>query len=120
MPTWPAALGQGWQGWRVGVEAATRAQSDQDRGADLGQTQAEGAGIVAASNTNSGTARSLADSRCTRARIWVTAAWLWLSSGCSLAASTGAVQLSRTKPSWLIHWSAHPATIGRPAEWREG
>jgi hypothetical protein len=40
--------------------------------------------------------------------------------GCSRRACTGAVQESRSKPSWQIHWSAQPAMIGWPAEWREG
>jgi hypothetical protein len=42
------------------------------------------------------------------------------SKGCSRAASTGAVQESRSKLSWAIHWKAQPAMIGWPAEWREG
>jgi hypothetical protein len=31
----------------------------------------------------------------------------------------GAVQLSRRKPSWLIHCYDHPATTGTPPLWRE-
>jgi hypothetical protein len=42
------------------------------------------------------------------------------SKGCSLAASTGAVQKSRAKPSWQIHWNAQPAMIGWPAECLDG
>jgi hypothetical protein len=68
---------------------------------------------------NHGTA-SLAGRRSSSARTWQAAWWSVSSKGCSRAASTGAVQESRSKLTWAIHWKAQPATIGWPAECREG
>jgi hypothetical protein len=115
---WPARAA-GWPWWRVGVDAAVRPQPDQHRCGRLGQVEGELGGVVAAVDDNSGTAW-LAGSRASSARIWPAAVWSVSSSGCRRPASTGAVQESRSKLTWAIHWKAQPAMIGWPAEWREG
>jgi len=53
-----------------------------------------------------------ASRRPSSARICAAAVWSGSSNGCSRRASTGAVQESRSKPSWAIHWKAQPAMIG--------
>jgi hypothetical protein len=56
----------------------------------------------------------------TRLFIGATAIAWGLSLGCTRRTSSAAVLLSRVKLSWASHWDPHPATIGCPAEWRQG
>jgi hypothetical protein len=114
----PAALGGTRRWWRVGVEAAVRAQPYQHRHLLLGRVQGELGGVVAAVEDEE--RHGLAGGQPAKQRVDLRGGGWSVSSTGRRRASTGAVQESRAKPSCAIHWSAQPAMIGWPAEWREG
>jgi site-specific DNA recombinase len=98
---WSAGLA-GWRGWRVGVEATVGAQPHQYRHVRRGQVEGELGGVVAAVEHKQ--RQGLAGSRASSARICAAAVWSVSSNGCRRRPSTGAVQESRSKLSWAIHW----------------
>jgi hypothetical protein len=114
-----AALAGRHPRWWVGVKATPRPQPHQDRGGHIGQPQRQAGGIVAGVEHKQRHLPAGGQAPQQRADLGggglvVVVAW------CRRRASTGAVQLSRVKLSWAIHWNDQPATIGWPAEWREG
>jgi hypothetical protein len=97
----PARLAR-WRGWRIGVQAAIRAQPHQHRHASLGQVQAELGGVVAGVE-HKPRHRPASREPGTQRTDLGGGSVVGVVQGCSLAASTGAVQESRAKPSWQIH-----------------
>src|SRR3712207_150151 len=121
MATRPPSVGRWTSEARIGVEAASRSQTDKNLARNSLKSLLHLDGIVASVEDEQGNG-PLPLSREAQKRFDLLGGHLALAScaGRTRSTSMGAVQLAGKKLSCERNWKAQPATIGCPAEWREG